>query len=127
MPIGERLRSVRERLGLSQREAARRARLRYQYLSNLENDRVENPSLDTLVRLAQGYGIGVDALIGHGVPFDPEHTPQGLRELREDPEWAAQLTGAWVETLMGIRHEGSGLQTKQEFLEAFLALRRIFG
>ena len=126
MLIGERVKAVRERLGLSQRDAASRAGLRYQYLSNLENGRIENPSLDTLVRLAEGYGIGVDALIGHGARLDPEHIPQGLRELQQDPDWGNELNDAWIETLMGIRHEGCGLETKQDFLEAFLTLRRIF-
>jgi len=125
--VGERLRSIRETLGLTQREAAAKAGMRHQYLSSLENGRVANPSLDTLARLAAAYGMGVDELIGQGRSYTRRELPAGLRKLLADPEWGQHVTPSWVETLMRVRHEGRPLKTKQEFLEAYLALRRIFG
>ena len=123
--IWDRLRAIRERQGLSQRAAGLAAGMSHQYLSNLENGRIRNPSLETLERLARAYGLGVDQLIGHGRQFSPDELPEGLRELLADPEWGEQLGEHWVETLMGIQHVGRRPQTKQEFLETFLALRRI--
>ncbi|NSW58313.1 MAG: hypothetical protein HPY44_20080 [Armatimonadetes bacterium] len=45
----------------------------------------------------------------------------------DDPEWSDQVTPDWVEALLRIKCGGRWLQTKHDFLEAFLALRRIFG
>ncbi len=126
MEIAERLRKVREQLGYTQREAAQRAGIRFQYLSNLENGRIANPSVNTLKKIAAAYGMGVDELIGQGVSPGAEELPAGLRELLADPDWAEQISPYWVETLLRIKHVARGLQTKEEFLEAFLALRRIF-
>ncbi len=127
LEIGERLRQIRKRIGLTQREAAKQSGMAFQYLSDLECGRNTNPSLASLRRLAEAYGVGVDDLVGHGVPRDPAAMPPGLRELLDDPEWADQVTTDWVETLLRIKCGGRGLQTKHDFLEAFLALRRIFG
>ena len=126
MLSGERLRSIRERLGISQREAADRIGVRSQYLSNMENGRIPNPSLETLCRIAKAYGMGVDDLLGYGLTREHQELPEGLRELICDPEWSAHISNEWVETLMRIKHEGKPLETKQEFLEAYLTLRRIF-
>ncbi len=125
MHIGDRVRAVRTELGLTQRKAAALAGLHFQYLSDLECSRIANPSLDTLSRLAAAYGMGVDELIGHGRDYDEDELPEGLRKLLSDPEWSERITPSWIETLMRIRHEGRGLRTKDEFLEAYLSLRRI--
>ena len=123
--IGQRIRGIRKARGHTQRAAAELANVHVQYLSDLERGRVANPSVATLTRLAGAYGIGVDELLGHGRPYAGSELPQSLRELLADPDWGAQITASWIETLMGVGHEGRKLQTKQEFLEAFLALRRI--
>jgi transcriptional regulator with XRE-family HTH domain len=125
--IGERLKCLRRDLGISQRDAAAAAGMGFQYLSDLENGRIQNPSLQTLMRLAVAYSVGVDDLVGHGFPYLREELPDGLSQLLAEPEWSAQITDAWVETLVAVKHGGHGLQSKQEFLEAFLALRRILG
>jgi hypothetical protein len=71
--------------------------------------------------------MGVDELIGYGLKREPKDLAVGLRELLADPDWAPVLTPPWIETLLGIEHNGRRLSTKQEFLEAFLALRRTLG
>ena len=123
--IGERVRAVRLRLGLTQSQAAGAADMSSQYLSDLEHGRVSNPTVETLGRLARAYRIGLDELVGHGLERQPKDLPQGLRALLEDDDWPKVLTPSWVDTLVAIKHEGKGLTTKEEFLEAFLALRRI--
>lgn len=126
MEIGRRVKKIREQLGLSQREGAAAAGMPSQYLCDLERGRIENPSLSTLKRLAQAYGIGVDQLIGQSLTDEVEDLPQGLQELLRDPDWSKKITPSWTETLLRIHHLGRSLQTKEEFLEAYLALRRIF-
>ena len=125
MDIGERLRNIRKQLGYTQREAAGAAGMSPQYLSDLETGRIRNPSLETLQRLAQAYGMGVDELIGRRGRCRREDLPEGLQELLADPDWAEQINDLWVETLLRIRHGGRALGTKEEFLEAYLSLRRI--
>ena len=125
MTLGERLRSIREDLGYTQREAAKMAGMRYQYLSNLENGRIGNPSVGTLGKLASAYSLGVDQIIGRGVPTEVGDLPNGLQELLADQEWGEQITEEWLETLLRIDHNGRRLRTKREFLEAYLALSRI--
>ncbi len=70
--------------------------------------------------------MGVDELIGAGREFEPSELPEGLRQLLEDPEWGPQITAAWVETLSRLRYQGRPLRTKEEYLEAYLFLRRLF-
>ena len=126
MEIGDRLRYIRKELGYTQREAAERADMQYQYLSNLENNRIPNPSLDTLQRLADAYGLGVDQLIGRGVlSLDANDLPQGLQELLEDPQWAEEITDDWIATLLRIEYRGVSLRSKRQFLEAYLYLRHL--
>jgi len=125
MAIGDRLRNIREKLGYTQRRAADRAGMRNQYLSNLENGRIANPSLDTLTKLAVAYDMGVDDLVGHVVPISEDQLPEGLRELLDDPDWSERLTDEWIDVLTKIQYQGRRLRTKREFLEAYLALSRI--
>lgn len=125
--LGKRLRSIRERRGLTQREAARLASMSPQQLWDIESGRVCNPSLRTLARLARAYGVGVDELVGPGRTHKSSELPPGLKELVNDPQWCDRLTHSWIETLMSIRHEGHPLKSKEDFLEAFLLLRRLFG
>jgi len=125
MTIGQRLREIRADLGYNQRQAANLAGMRYQYLSDLECERISNPSLETLTRLARAYGMGVDQLIGAAVSHARDELPEGLQELLEDPEWGDQITPEWIEALLRIDYQGRRLRTKRDFLEAYLALSRI--
>lgn len=123
--LAERLRTVRGSLGLSQKDAACKAGMKSQQLSDLERGRIKSPSLDTLARLAAAYNMGVDELIGRGQAHRPDEIPEGLAQLMGDPEWGSEITGEWVETLLAVRYCGRGLGSKREFLEAFLTLRRL--
>ena len=126
MDINERVRRIRKGLGLTQRKAAELVGVPVQYLCDLERGRNTNPSLTTLQRLATAYGIGVDDLVGYGLQRQSDELPEGIRDLLADPDWAPKMTPSWVETLTRLKHDGRGLQTKQEFLEAYLSLRRVF-
>ncbi|MES4891612.1 DUF1918 domain-containing protein [Streptomyces sp. NPDC096012] len=68
--IGRRVAAERRRQGLSLVEAARRAVMSPDYLAYLE-DRPANPSLATLVRLADALGTTVAALRGGGTDLPP--------------------------------------------------------
>lgn len=70
--IGQRLRARRVELGLTLAQAAERAGLSLQYVSNLERGR-GNPTLDALNALARALDVPIASLLGEessGEPLD---------------------------------------------------------
>jgi len=125
MTIGERVRAIRKQHGMTQRAVAAAAGMLPQYLSDLERGRIGNPSLDTLRSIASVFAMGVDELIGRGLPYLEADLPGGLCQLLKDRQWAREITAEWVDALLRIEYAGRRLETKREFLEAYLALKRI--
>jgi transcriptional regulator with XRE-family HTH domain len=68
--FGRRLKRLRMAAGLSQSQLARAAGVAFGTLRNWEYDRRE-PLLSAAVKLAQGLGVGLDALAG--VAGKPKH------------------------------------------------------
>ncbi|MEU1462589.1 helix-turn-helix transcriptional regulator [Streptomyces sp. NPDC005727] len=60
--LGRSLLDLRKERGWSRKELAERSGLSYPYISQLENGDRE-PSFDTLTKLAQTFGLAVDALL----------------------------------------------------------------
>ncbi|MGW0771120.1 pyridoxamine 5'-phosphate oxidase family protein [Streptomyces sp. NPDC002676] len=90
--IGRRVAVERRRQGISREETARRARISPDYLAYLE-ERPAEPTLATLIRLADALGTTVTALRGGGMDLPPGQGhallhPQ-LRDL--DPEECRSL------------------------------------
>lgn len=63
MTLGERIRHYREAAGLSQREVEKKTGIKREYLSKLENNKLKNPTYDTLTKLANGLEIDPVVLI----------------------------------------------------------------
>jgi len=61
--IGKVLRTMREAKGLTQLELAKRAKVTNVYLSQLEQGKKKNPSLDVLRRLARALGVPVTEML----------------------------------------------------------------
>jgi len=76
--VGNRLRTERERLGISLRELARRVGVSPSLVSQIELDRV-NPSVSTLYALVTELGMTMSDVFGDSVSWD-----HGVRRLRED-------------------------------------------
>ena len=68
--LGQRLRRLREDRGLTQQALARISAVAADMISRLENGHYQSPGLRTLLRLADGLGVGIGELL-------PE--AQGLR------------------------------------------------
>ena len=64
MTMGERLRRQRLQSGFTQTELAERSGVRQSLISRLENGTRDNPSADTLRRLARALGCTTDYLVG---------------------------------------------------------------
>src|SRR5687768_9514336 len=96
MTFGERLRQLRREQHLNQRTLAARVGIDFTYLSKIENGRLDPPSADTIVKLAQALGANPDELLllAYKVPQDLipiiTRSPQwpmflrSIRDLRDD-------------------------------------------
>jgi transcriptional regulator with XRE-family HTH domain len=85
MRLGERLRELRERRGLSGRAAATYLQISNAHVSDLENGKAK-PSLELLVKLADYYHTSADYLLG----LEPAPPPA------LEPE-EAELLQLWAE------------------------------
>jgi transcriptional regulator with XRE-family HTH domain len=82
MRLGDRIRQLRDELGLTQGQLASGSSVSQGYLSQLENGEVKNPSAAVLLRVAQAMRIDADELFeAAGYP-----TVRMLRQIYEDYE-----------------------------------------
>ncbi len=63
MGLGQKIRGLREEIGMSQAQLASQAGLSQGYLSQIENDEVQNPSAAVLFRLAQALHVDPRCLL----------------------------------------------------------------
>lgn len=127
MTIGQRIRERRKEQGLTLKQLAEKTDLTVTYLSDVERDRTR-PSLKTLGRVAEGLGIGTtDLMAGADDLGDKtdEALPVGLREAREDETWGKHIDDDWVRTLQRLDYRGRRPQSKEDWLEVFINLRRV--
>jgi transcriptional regulator with XRE-family HTH domain len=96
MALGKKIRGLREELGMSQAQLSAQGRLSQGYLSQLENDEVQNPSAAVIFRLAQALHVdprvlmqaaGYNNMAGTKGPEEYEVTvdPELLRFLAQIP------------------------------------------
>lgn len=127
MKLQDRLKELRTNREMTLKDVATRSELSVSYLSDIERGRT-TPTLATLEALARAFEISVVDLLT-GVDFAGEATnsslPPGLAELRSDPEYREEITEEWITTLSGIQMRGKRPQTKREWLELYLHLKRI--
>ena len=57
------LAKIRKEKGLTQEGLARKADISYHTLVKLESRGIRNPKIDTVVKLAEALGIGLDELV----------------------------------------------------------------
>ena len=61
--IGDKVKLLRNKQGLTQDELARKADLPYTTLTKIETNVVTKPSIQTVMKIASGLGISIDNLI----------------------------------------------------------------
>ena len=61
--IGDKIKLLRNKQGLTQDELARKADLPYTTLTKIETNVITKPSIQTVVKIAQGLGITIDNLM----------------------------------------------------------------
>jgi transcriptional regulator with XRE-family HTH domain len=87
MALGKKIRGLREELGMSQAQLSGQGRLSQGYLSQLENDEVQNPSAAVIFRLAQALHIDPRVLMqAAGYNHIANGTEEAEYEVTVDPE-----------------------------------------
>jgi transcriptional regulator with XRE-family HTH domain len=127
MRLGDRIRELRKYKGETLKATSESTELSVSYLSDIERGRTK-PSLQTLEAIASHFGITVTDLLS-GVEFAGSKTenalPPGLADLINDEEFGDEIDDAWVELLTKINLRGKRPQTKLQWLELYLNLKRI--
>ncbi len=79
--LGQRVRSLREERDLTQQALARAAGIATDMVSRLENGHYSSPGLRTILRIADGMGLPVSALLPdmHNIAHS---TPEGVLRAR---------------------------------------------
>jgi transcriptional regulator with XRE-family HTH domain len=78
--LGQRIRAVREERGLTQQAVARSAGIATDMVSRLENGHYTSPGLRTLLRIAEGMGVSLAALLPDAP--SPNAAPENLLKSR---------------------------------------------
>lgn len=61
--IGENLKRLRAKQGITQDDLARKANVKYTTLTKIESDVVKKPSVQTIAKLAKAFGVPMEDLI----------------------------------------------------------------
>ena len=61
--IGDKIKQLRNKQGLTQDELARKADLPYTTLTKIETNVITKPSIQTVMKIANGLGVSLDDLM----------------------------------------------------------------
>jgi len=61
--VGNKIKHLRNKKGLTQDELARKADLPYTTLTKIETNVITKPSIQTVMKIAKGLEIGIDELL----------------------------------------------------------------
>lgn len=62
--LGRRIKEFRSKLNISQDQLAKKANIPFSTLVKIEAGYTPNPSMGTLIKIADAFGIGLDELVG---------------------------------------------------------------
>jgi transcriptional regulator with XRE-family HTH domain len=102
--LGQNLRHLRERRGLTQAELGTRAGMAAASVSHFETGQ-RLPSLDSLVKLADALEVSVDTLLGRTPIEEARVDPIFLRASRADAQTLTTLKRLTVALLEGVERD----------------------
>ena len=62
--LAERIKKFRKQKGWSQQKLAEKTGLSFNAITKIEQGRAEHPTLKTLIKLADVFGVSIDELVG---------------------------------------------------------------
>ncbi len=80
--LGKRIRALRKLKALTQEELGEKAGLSYKFVGEMERGEV-NPSLDSLVGIANALGVKVGDLFPHEIDIFPQFSSNDLRLIKK--------------------------------------------
>ncbi len=80
--LGKRIRTLRRKRTFTQEELGEKAGLSYKFVGEIERGEV-NPSLDSLVRIANSLDVKVGDLFPREVDIFPQFSPQDLHLIKK--------------------------------------------
>ncbi|RIW36104.1 helix-turn-helix domain-containing protein [Bacillus salacetis] len=92
--VGERIKSIREKKGMTINELAQKAEISKSYISSIERDIQKNPSINVLERIAAALEVSLDKLL-------------------DQPDLEVTLEEDWISLLKEAIEQGL---TKEEFI-----------
>lgn len=125
MELGERLRRVRKDRDLNLREVSERTDLSISYLSDLERGRGRNPSMETIEKLAECYGMSVGDLLRDvgEEQLGTKTLPPELRRLVERED--SSITAEDARDLSRIEFRGKRPRSEDEWEALFWDLKTL--
>jgi transcriptional regulator with XRE-family HTH domain len=108
--VSDRLRQLRAARGLSLEQLAKKARLTKGFLSLIERG-MKAPSISSLLRLSEVYGLSIGALLDGSKPDEPAYSL-----VRRD----ARKKFAREGSLYGYRYEALAFRKKRKRMEPFI-------
>jgi len=64
--LSRKLKELRKRAGWSQQKLAERASLSYNAITKIEQGAATKPTIQTMVKIADAFGVSLDELVGRG-------------------------------------------------------------
>ena len=61
--IGDKIKQIRNKQGITQDELARKSEIPYTTLTKIESNVITKPTIQTVIKIAKGLGITIDELI----------------------------------------------------------------
>lgn len=62
--IGKRIKGLRKKAKISQDTLSKKANIPFSTLVKIEAGYTSNPSMDSLIKIADAFGVGLDELVG---------------------------------------------------------------
>ena len=62
--LGKRIKELRSKSKFSQDKLSKKANIPFSTLTKIEAGYTPNPSMETLIKIADAFGIGLDELVG---------------------------------------------------------------
>jgi len=120
--VGDRIRELRTKRGLTSAALARQATVSRAYLAQVESGKIEKPSAQILYRIASVLGTSVGVLLGAvSVPMDEDvEVPPSLEEFAR----GVQLSDSDKLMLARIRYRGRQPQTAEDWAWLWDSIRR---
>ena len=126
MTLGQAIRTIREQVGLSQKDLADAVGIDQSYMSMIESGQRSNPGTRIMARLSQALQVSIDDLAARAGYLPPADEPdpladQALRLFRQLPRWRQEDVVAQLQMYLRlietqprvIGEEGEGARTPE--------------